>query len=593
MLGDQLKSLEMQEAVEEAETAIEGVSSSRELNELFDDLRKIQKQISEEAKEKSGRWRDAKVEAAGRDFVMEVEGIVNRALEILQDFDMPKADAMKLFKTAEKSFKEVVGKSRSDVKPPNEEERAADVKLFLKADLKERENKKERLEDAISTKKEALEVIEENLKTYGWQRRFPLLNKRVQQLETEKAEVSKLLEDLQAQLTKWQLEFDAFIEVSKVWQDAGEGLKQFGSVSPQQALILKWMAGHIQNDLKLARGMGHYADDGFARLQRQTQSLLQEMRAAKTLKDFDKGLGRFLSDFQADEDFSAKTNAFSVVLNLHRLLNPGCEPAPSDNTEWRNLRIKSVSGNTYDLVVREDDHIGHVKRQLTKRTWTSVELLQPGEAELLEDSSLVEALGPEPYVQMVLTQSHLVIASVNRSLILWDYHRADVEELHSIDSTITALRADGATRRVLLGCSNGNVQMIRETGEKLVFRKVRGYVQSIEALWGQDLAVVAHGSELSVYSLQQREPQRVIPQPEQVMQIALGWAPGCSNSPCVVSACLDWGPVLSSLDGNVWNNQRRSSNTERAEMMGRGMALDVDWESQRILSGTTRGALEL
>ena len=28
------------------------------------------------------------------------------------------------------------------------------------------------------------------------------------------------------------------------------------------------------------------------------------------------------------------------------------------------------------------------------------ELLQPGEAELLEDSSLVEALGPEPYVQM-------------------------------------------------------------------------------------------------------------------------------------------------------------------------------------------------
>lgn len=83
------------------------------------------------------------------------------------------------------------------------------------------------------------------------------------------------------------------------------------------------MAGHIQNDLKLARGMGHYADDGFARLQRQTQSLLQEMRAAKTLKDFDKGLGRFLSDFQADEDFSAKTNAFSVVLNLHRLLNPG------------------------------------------------------------------------------------------------------------------------------------------------------------------------------------------------------------------------------------------------------------------------------
>lgn len=151
---------------------------------------------------KSGRWRDAKVEAAGRDFVMEVEGIVNRALEILQDFDMPKADAMKLFKTAEKSFKEVVGKSRSDVKPPNEEERAADVKLFLKADLKERENKKERLEDAISTKKEALEVIEENLKTYGWQRRFPLLNKRVQQLETEKAEVSKLLEDLQAR-TCW------------------------------------------------------------------------------------------------------------------------------------------------------------------------------------------------------------------------------------------------------------------------------------------------------------------------------------------------------------------------------------------------------
>ena len=30
------------------------MSSSRELNELFDDLRKIQKQISEEAKEKLG-----------------------------------------------------------------------------------------------------------------------------------------------------------------------------------------------------------------------------------------------------------------------------------------------------------------------------------------------------------------------------------------------------------------------------------------------------------------------------------------------------------------------------------------------------------
>ena len=83
------------------------------------------------------------------------------------------------------------------------------------------------------------------------------------------------------------------------------------------------MAGHIQNDLKLARGMGHYADDGFARLERKIQSLMQEMKAARLLKDLEKSLGRFLSDFQADEEFSAKTNAFSVVLNLHRLLNPG------------------------------------------------------------------------------------------------------------------------------------------------------------------------------------------------------------------------------------------------------------------------------
>ena len=30
----------------------------------------------------------------------------------------------------------------------------------------------------------------------------------------------------QAQLTKLQMEFDAFIEVSKIWQDPGDGLKQ-------------------------------------------------------------------------------------------------------------------------------------------------------------------------------------------------------------------------------------------------------------------------------------------------------------------------------------------------------------------------------
>ena len=126
--------------------------------------------------------------------MMEVESIVNRMLEILKQFDMPKADAMDLFKEAEKSFKEVVAKSRSDVKPPNDEERAEDVKLLLNARLKESESEKERLEDAISKKKEKLEVIEKNLKSC-W---LPSLNKKAIQLETEKAEVSKEVEELQA-----------------------------------------------------------------------------------------------------------------------------------------------------------------------------------------------------------------------------------------------------------------------------------------------------------------------------------------------------------------------------------------------------------
>lgn len=102
-------------------------------------------------------------------------------------------------------------------------------------------------------------------------------------------------------------------------------------------------------------------------------------------------------------------------------------------------------------------------------------------------------------------------------------------------SAPTALLADPASLRVLVGCQNGHLELLKfkekEQSEPLLFhrRSGCGWVQCIQAFWEQDLAVVAyhnHDSCLVTYRLSASEPLNSIHLPDRVMQIAVGFAGG-------------------------------------------------------------------
>ena len=56
----------------------------------------------------------------------------------------------------------------------------------------------------------------------------------------------------------------------------------------------------------------------------------------------------------------------------------------------------------------------------------------------------------------------------------------------------------------------------------------------------------------------------------------------------VISACMDFGPVIS----NLWNlDVPNIQPPHRRTQEGSGMALDVDWQKQRIITGDEETAV--
>ena len=130
----------------------------------------------------------------------------------------------------------------------------------------------------------------------------------------------------------------------------------------------------------------------------------------------------------------------------------------------------------------------------------------------------------------VIVPSQLVMACVGKELILWGCQCGTVETLAVFKSAPTALLADVSSQRVLVGCHNGHLELLKINQKwSLDFEHDpgRGWVTAIQAFWKDDLAVVAfhnYDSELVIYDLTKGDCLRRLPQPEEVMpnQMAVG-----------------------------------------------------------------------
>ena len=129
-------------------------------------------------------------------------------------------------------------------------------------------------------------------------------------------------------------------------------------------------------------------------------------------------------------------------------------------------------------------------------------------------------------------RSQLVMACVGKDLILWGCQCGSLQTLKRFDSAPTALLADVLSQRVVVGCANGHVELVKvkrsNTSDETTFTRfqgVRGHVQSIQASWdyGDDgLIVVAHQNYLSIYDITKESCMACIQQPDDVMQIVIG-----------------------------------------------------------------------
>lgn len=126
-------------------------------------------------------------------------------------------------------------------------------------------------------------------------------------------------------------------------------------------------------------------------------------------------------------------------------------------------------------------------------------------------------------------RSQLVMACVGKNLVLWGCQCGRLQTLKRFDSAPTALLADVLSQRVVVGCANGHVELVkvkRSNTSDTTFTKfepVRGYVQSIQAVWDDDLIVVAHQKYLSIYYVTEESNLiACIQQPDDVKQIVVG-----------------------------------------------------------------------
>ena len=131
----------------------------------------------------------------------------------------------------------------------------------------------------------------------------------------------------------------------------------------------------------------------------------------------------------------------------------------------------------------------------------------------------------------VIVQSQLVMACVGKDLILWGCQCGTLQILKTFKSAPSALLADVASQRVLVGCLDGHLELVKVNDmSSVTFMREKGWgrVQSIQAFWDDEIAVVAfhnHDSRLAVYSLTHGVCLKCLRQPvlTQIMQIAVGF----------------------------------------------------------------------
>ena len=94
-------------------------------------------------------------------------------------------------------------------------------------------------------------------------------------------------------------------------------------MTPDQAKMVKLMAATLQADLKLARGLQRPGSPVFKGLVLQLGCLIQDVNAAKLLKDQADAIRNFLSEIQRGQEITAETPGWVVpmMLNQHVCLD--------------------------------------------------------------------------------------------------------------------------------------------------------------------------------------------------------------------------------------------------------------------------------
>ncbi|CAE7566878.1 unnamed protein product [Symbiodinium sp. CCMP2456] len=249
------------------------------------------------------------------------------------------------------------------------EQHVKDVRERLhkaEADVRAMEGKEVRLlsaeqqdEDLIRVAKRELEEINTRLRQYTWNKWGPFVEmwqRDVELAEMEQSEKLKEIAKLEEKQQGHKSQSDDFAEIggkkaqiiarqkviqdelqtaeksaenarekvksaeaalSKIWSEIGEELKKAGVMDPKHAMMVKFMAATLQADLKVARSMERLSSPVFKGLVLQLGVLIQDVSAAKTVKDQADAIRNLLNDIETDEEVTTQTPGWVVAVRLN------------------------------------------------------------------------------------------------------------------------------------------------------------------------------------------------------------------------------------------------------------------------------------
>eukprot|EP00442_Polarella_glacialis_P036938 CAMPEP_0115121272 /NCGR_PEP_ID=MMETSP0227-20121206/46156_1 /TAXON_ID=89957 /ORGANISM="Polarella glacialis, Strain CCMP 1383" /LENGTH=384 /DNA_ID=CAMNT_0002523037 /DNA_START=79 /DNA_END=1233 /DNA_ORIENTATION=+ len=190
----------------------------------------------------------------------------------------------------------------------------------------------------------------------------------------------------------------------------------------------------------------------------------------------------------------------------------------------------------------------------------------------------------------------LLSGSFDRTLRLWDVNLESQEPTTLLDATraVVALAADLATQRILVGFSDGGLELLplRCEGDLQRLQAFAGHeaaVTSVAAIWGRDRAVSASfDCSLAVWDLagaSMLPVYRLLLHEQQVLFVTAGLTP--EGYMRCASASADGMFALWDLEAG----SRLQMVRERGD--AGVMVVDVDWSTSRLVSGTDSGIIRL